>query len=72
MRELLGHTDSILTMILLKDGKLCSSGADNIVIIWDWKKGRYLARFKAHNNWVRTICQFNEQFLLTGADDAII
>ena len=69
LRELLGHTECVLTMILLKDGKLCSGGADNNIIIWDWKNGRYLSRFKAHNRWIKSILQFNEQFLLTGADD---
>ena len=72
MREFKGHTDCILTMILLENDKLCSGSVDNTIIIWDWKDGKYLYRFKAHDNWVKTVCQFNSQILLTGSEDKTI
>ena len=35
---LLGHTNSILYIIKLNDGNLCSWAADCEIKIWDWKK----------------------------------
>ena len=69
MKELLGHQDCILTMILLNNGNLCSGSADRTIRIWDWKNGKCLSCKKAHNDWVKSIYQFNSQILLSGSDD---
>ena len=56
-------------MILLENGNLCSGSADKTIRIWDWKNANCLSYLKAHNNWVKSICQFNSQILLSGSDD---
>ena len=56
-------------MILLENCNLCSEGIDESIIIWDWKNGRNISKFKGHDVFLKTICQFNDEILLTGSND---
>ena len=60
------------TIIKLKNGNLCSGSADFYVKIWDWKNGVCLSSIKAHENWVKCLCQFDDDILLSGSDDRTI
>ena len=62
-----GHGDSIMTMILLNDGRLCSGSADNDIRIWDWKNSYCTDYFRAHDNWIK-----NYKILLSCSDDTAI
>ena len=37
------HEEGVLTLITLKDGKLCSGSADLKIKIWDWENGKCIA-----------------------------
>ena len=64
------NTDSsVLCLIKLKEGKLCSSENDCLIKIWDWETGECIYNLIGHNNTVRSICQLNDETLLSGDDD---
>ena len=67
-----GHSDCILTMILLSDGRLCSGSADHDIRIWDWKNSSCTNYFRAHDNWIKYLLQFDDKILLSSSDDKAI
>ena len=71
IRKINAHNDCILALIKLSDGSLCSGGADLITKIWNWKTGECLFTLEGYNNWIRCICQFDEQTLLVGSENII-
>ena len=67
-----GHTDCIITMILLKCGHLCSAGADEEVRIWDWKQSKCLYCFKPHKKYIKCLLELDNGYLLTASEDNTI
>ena len=65
------HTDCILTLIRLKNGDLCSGGADLITKVWNWKTGICLYYFEGYENWIRCLSQFDDQTFLVGSEKSI-
>ena len=67
-----GHTDCIITMILLKCGYLYSSSANEEVRIWDWKQLKCLYCFKPHKKYIKCLLELDNEYLLTGSEDNTI
>ena len=65
------HDDCVLSLIKLKNGNLCSGGADLLIKIWNWKTGECLSKLEGYNNWIRCICQLNDKILLIGSENII-
>ena len=65
------HSDCILTLIKLRDGKLCSGGADNIIKVWDFNKRLCLYELK-QNSWIKCLCHFDDNTILFGCEDRTI
>ena len=65
------HKDSILCLIKLKNNNLCSGGADLVIKIWNWNTGECLNLFEGFNNWIRCLCQFDDEILLVGSENTI-
>ena len=63
---------SVLCLIKLKDGKLCSSEDDCLIKIWDWEIGECIYNLIGHTNRVRSICQLEDGTFLSGDDDSKI
>ena len=54
---LMGHTDCIMAMIILKNGYLCTASADEDIRIWDWKQLICLNSFKPHKKYVKCLLE---------------
>ena len=65
------HDDCVLSLIKLKNGNLCSGGADLLIKIWNWKTGECLFKLEGYNNWIRCICQLDDKTLLIGSENII-
>ncbi|MFH0894293.1 MAG: WD40 repeat domain-containing protein [Bacteroidota bacterium] len=64
-----GHSDAIQTLAFSPDGKyLASAGNDNIIILWDFDRGKEVWRFKGHSKRVNTLL-FHDDRLISGAAD---
>jgi WD40 repeat protein len=69
-RTLRGHQDCILSMILLKNKKICSGSADLSLRIWDWGIGICEFFFSGHEKWIKCLCQLDkDDVIISGADD---
>ncbi len=58
-----------MNMIMLKNGYLCTSSADENIKIWDWVNVKCVYSFRAHEKYVKCLCQLNNGLLLTGSED---
>ena len=72
INTLKGHSDCILTMILLNDNTLCSDDSANQIKIWDWDNCRLLYNLNRHLKWVKCLFQFNDDIIISGSDDKTI
>ena len=73
LNTLKGHTDCILSLILLKNNNyLCSGSVDLTIRIWDWENSTCLNVLRGHNNWVKCICELSNGIILSGSDDYTI
>ena len=55
----------------MKNGYLCSGGADLLTKIWNWETGECLMKIEGYINWIRCICQFDDDTLLIGSENTI-
>ena len=69
MLYLEGHQSTIVTLLMLKNGKLCSCSADGQVIIWNIYKGRDLFNFYPHEKAIWDIVELFDKRLLSVSDD---
>lgn len=67
-----GHSDCVLSMILLKNGKLCSGSADLTIRIWNWELGTCDEMFQAHKKWIKCVFQLTNGYIASGSDDKTI
>ena len=72
VRVLEGHEDGILSLILLKNGNLCSGSADLFIKIWNWNSGECIYTIPGHQKWVKCLCELEDDILLSGSDDNTI
>ena len=70
-----GHSAPVTTMAFNQDGTLlATAGADNIIIIWDFRLGKQLKVLKGHSQKINAI-QFlhhNNQLISAGNDGQIL
>ena len=71
IRKFVAHDDCVLCIIKLKNGYLCSGGADLLTKIWNWETGECLMKIEGYINWIRCICQFDDDTLLIGSENTI-
>ena len=69
---LTGHTDCVLALISLKDGRLCSGSADLTIRIWNWELNSCDMILKGHSKWVKCLCELNNGYIASGSDDKLI
>ena len=73
IRTIDDNDNSILCLIKLKNGNLCSGGSDFTIKFWNWKNGECLYIIdKAHNEYIKSLCEIKENILLSGSDDNTI
>ena len=71
VNKISAHNESILTIIKLNNGNLCSGSCDLIIKIWNWETAECLYKYEGFENWIRCICQFDDQTLIVGSDKTI-
>ena len=72
IKDLDGHLDCILSLIVLKNNNLCSGSADLTIKIWDWENGSCLKTLEGHKKWVTTVFELDNGIILSGSDDKTI
>ena len=69
---LTGHLNGIFTLITLKNGCLCSGGADLSIKIWDINEGKCKTTLLGHKKWIKCLCQLSNGYIISGSDDKTI
>ena len=60
MRTLMGHTDSVRSVIQLTDGSLVSGSRDGTIRIWDTISGRCIMTLEGHTGSVISVLQLSD------------
>ena len=68
----LNSDDSVLALIKLNDGNLCSGGDDTTIKIWDINTKTCVKCLVGHEKFVKSLCQLSNGTILSGADDTTI
>ena len=69
-RELRGHTDTITSVVISKDGQLIASGGrDRTVRLWHMATGEMCAKFDGHGQQVRDLAFSPDGKLLVSLDN---
>ena len=66
------HEEGVLSLITLKDGRLCSGSSDMTIKIWDIEVGECVATLKGHTRWVKCVYQLLNGYIISGSDDKTI
>ena len=69
MKTLEGHTDGVICVIQLFDGRLVSGGIDTTLRIWDTISGSCLMTLEGHMNSVWCVIQLADGRLVSGSFD---
>jgi len=69
---LTGHTDTVLSFLLLKDGRLASSSSDNTIRIWSLLSFKTEIILKGHSDYIYKIIQLNDNKIASCSDDMTI
>ncbi len=69
MLYLEGHQSTIVALLILKNGKLCSFSADRQVIIWNIYKRRDLFNFYPHEKPIWDIVELFDGTLICVSND---
>jgi WD40 repeat protein len=67
-----GHSDSVLALCPLPDGRLASGGGDNTIRLWDVATGAETARLEGHSGDVWALCLLPDGRLASGGGDNTI
>ena len=67
-----GHTNCVLALILLNDGKLCSGGAELCIKIWNWEENICELNLEGNLGWVKCLFQLKNGNILSGSEDKTI
>lgn len=68
LKTLAGHTDDILTIYQLKDGRLVSGSKDKTVKVWDVDTGLCIQTLKGIESYVWSLCELTDGRLAVGVD----
>lgn len=66
------HSKGVLSLITLKNGKLCSGSADLSIKIWNWQTKICEANLLGHLRWVKCLFELEDGTIISGSDDKTI
>ena len=69
MLELAGHESTVVCLLMLRNGRLCSCSADGQVIIWNITNGKDLSNFYPHEKIIWSIIELEDGRLLSVSED---
>ena len=69
MLELEGHESTVVCLLMLRNGRLCSCAADGQVIIWNIKNGKDLSNFYPHEKIIWSIVELEDGRLFSVSED---
>ena len=73
MKTITGHTDYVLSLLLLKDGKVASSSSDRTIKIYNQFNDYHCAQvIKRHRNGIDSICQLDDGTIISCTCDKSI
>src|SRR5208282_2897199 len=67
-----GHSDRVVGLCLLPDGRLASGSGDNTIRLWDVATGAETARLEGHSYRVDALCPLPDGRLASGSGDNTI
>lgn len=71
VRNIVAHEEGILSLILLKNGNLCS-GSHLLIKVWNWQNGECIYTMFGHLEWVKCLCELEDEILVSGSEDYTI
>ena len=70
IKTITGHTDSVNSLLLLKDGRVASCSNDKTIRIYDPSNVYHCDQvIKRHSESIRSICQLDDGIIVSGSDD---
>ncbi|KAJ2920033.1 hypothetical protein MD484_g254, partial [Candolleomyces efflorescens] len=73
--ELQGHSGTVSSVAISRDGKRIVSGSwDNTIRIWDMEKGEQVgSSLRGHDDWIRSVAiSPNGELIVSGSDDKTV
>jgi WD40 repeat protein len=67
-----GHSEGILVLTVLSDGRLISGSADSTIKLWDVNSGQCLQTLRGHNTYVHALAILSNGRLASGDQQGII
>jgi WD40 repeat protein len=71
-RTLIGHTDSVHSLIFLQSGKLASGSRDGTVRVWDTRRGELMQTLSGHSHNVYSLAVLTDGRLVSCCFDNMI
>jgi WD40 repeat protein len=72
LRNIIGHSNWIMSLKLLKDGRLASASYDETIKIWNYQSGQLLKTLGHHTDSVRGLAVLSNNRLASGSWDRTI
>ena len=72
IRTLIGHTNSIRSVLVLSNGYLASGGHDNTIRIWNPDTGLIIKNITGHEKTINSLVQLPNGYLASGGFDTFI
>ena len=71
---LTGHSDAVVGLVQLSDGRLCSCSEDCLVMLWDLStaEGAHVATLSGHTGIVHCVTQLTGMLVCSCGDDSLI
>ena len=71
-KTLTGHFNSVLALVVLKNGDLASGSFDGMINIWNTQTYELKTKLAAHSNWVCALLVLKNGYLVSGSGDKTI